>query len=63
MFIFYFVAASVTTTVITSFCSGTALAAANEVFGLLKQLSEFYCYGYGGNRNEYGCGEAGKDRR
>ena len=42
MFIIYFVAASVITTVITSFCSGTALAAANEVFGLLKQLSKFF---------------------
>lgn len=42
MFILYFVAASVITTVITSFCSGTALAAANEVFGLLKQLSKFF---------------------
>lgn len=42
MFILYFVAASLITTVLTSVCTGNALAAANEVFSILKQLSKFF---------------------
>jgi len=42
MFIFYFVLASVITTIITSFCSGASLAAAESGFAFLKQLSKFF---------------------
>ena len=42
MFILYFVAASLITTILTSVCTGGALTAANEVFGILKQLSKFF---------------------
>jgi uncharacterized membrane protein YadS len=42
MFILYFILASVITTIITSFCSGAALAAAESGFTFLKQLSKFF---------------------
>jgi uncharacterized integral membrane protein (TIGR00698 family) len=42
MFILYFVLASVITTIITTFVSGNGLQIANEIFGLLKQLSKFF---------------------
>lgn len=41
-FVLYFVLASVITTVINAMCTGAALDAANQVFGLLKQLSKFF---------------------
>ncbi len=42
MFIIYFILASIITTIITSFCTGTSLAIANNAFGYLKQLSKFF---------------------
>lgn len=42
MFVIYFVLASVITTIITSVCTGNSLAVANDMFGLLKQLSKFF---------------------
>lgn len=42
VFVLYFVLASVITTVITTLCTGAALTAANQVFGLLKQVSKFF---------------------
>ncbi len=42
MFILYFVLASVITTIITSVCTGASMQTANEIFGLLKQLSKFF---------------------
>ncbi|MDF2472779.1 MAG: YeiH family putative sulfate export transporter [Anaerocolumna sp.] len=41
MFILYFILASIITTLITSFCSGTALTAAESSFIIIKQLSKF----------------------
>lgn len=41
-FILYFVAASLLTTVVTSFASGELLAAAEGVFGFFKQVSKFF---------------------
>lgn len=41
MFILYFVAASLITTVITAFANGVALSAAENIFALLKELSKF----------------------
>ena len=42
MFILYFVLASVVTTIATSVLSGGALTFANDLFGVLKQLSKFF---------------------
>lgn len=42
MFILYFIVASIFTTLITSFCSGASLAAAESSFAFLKQLSKFF---------------------
>lgn len=42
MFVIYFVLASVITTIITSICTGSSLETANNIFGLLKQLSKFF---------------------
>ena len=42
MFILYFVLASVITTIITSVFSGSMLDYANNVFGILKELSKFF---------------------
>lgn len=42
MFILYFIAASIITTVVTSVFTGGALAAANGAFNFLKQLSKFF---------------------
>lgn len=42
MFVIYFVLASVITTIITSVCTGNSLVIANNMFGLLKQLSKFF---------------------
>jgi uncharacterized integral membrane protein (TIGR00698 family) len=42
MFILYFIIASIITTIITSFCSGTSLAVAKSSFIFLKQLSKFF---------------------
>ena len=42
MFILYFIVASIITTMITSFCSGAALAVANQGFSFLKQCSKFF---------------------
>lgn len=41
MFILYFILASIITTIITSFGSGTSLAAVEHCFTFLKQLSKF----------------------
>jgi len=41
MFILYFVLASILTTLITGFCSGSVQAAATTVFSYLNQLSKF----------------------
>lgn len=42
MFILYFIVASIITTIITSICSGSSLAAAENSFAFLKQLSKFF---------------------
>ena len=42
MFILYFIVASIITTILTSFCSGASLAAAESSFAFLKQLSKFF---------------------
>lgn len=42
MFILYFISASIITTIITSFCTGTTLTIANNTFAVLKQLSKFF---------------------
>lgn len=42
MFILYFILASVITTIITGFCSGTPLSIAEHSFAFLKQLSKFF---------------------
>jgi len=42
MFILYFIVASIITTIITSFCSGTSLAIAENSFAIIKQLSKFF---------------------
>jgi uncharacterized integral membrane protein (TIGR00698 family) len=42
MFILYFILASLITTIITSYCSGASLAAAESIFTFLKQLSKFF---------------------
>lgn len=42
MFILYFIVASIITTIITSFCSGAPLVAAESSFTFLKQLSKFF---------------------
>lgn len=42
MFILYFISASIITTIITSFCTGTTLTIANNTFTVLKQLSKFF---------------------
>lgn len=40
-FIFWFVVASIITTIATSILSGTALSVANDLFGFLKEISKF----------------------
>jgi len=42
MFIFYFILASVITTLVTGFCTGAALTTANLIFVYLKYLSKFF---------------------
>lgn len=42
VFVLYFILASVITTVLTSALSGAALDAANQIFGMLKQVSKFF---------------------
>ncbi len=42
MFIFYFVSASVITTIITRFCSGYSLETAISIFSFLNKLSKFF---------------------
>lgn len=42
MFILYFLLASVVTTIATSVLTGGALVFANELFGILKELSKFF---------------------
>lgn len=42
MFIFWFIVASVVTTIATSLLSGTALSVANDIFAFLKELSKFF---------------------
>lgn len=41
VFILYFAAASLITTILTALCTGKTLTAANEIFSILKQLSKF----------------------
>lgn len=42
MFIFYFVSASIITTIITKFCSGYSLETAGSIFSFLNKLSKFF---------------------
>ena len=41
-FVLYFLLASVITTIVTSVCTGQAAEIANNLFGILKQLSKFF---------------------